>query len=57
MRCLRFYVRGFFWIGPAPYHSDYRCWSRGMDLSFKLLVLAGLAGAFVAAFLLGRAST
>ena len=40
MRCLRFFVLGFLGVGPAPYHGDYRCWSKGSASSFALVALS-----------------
>lgn len=38
MRGLWFWCKGFFWIGPAPYYSDYRWWSAGQCMSAVALV-------------------
>lgn len=38
MRCLGFFIRGFFWVQPAPRHRDWVCYQRGGDTSAWILI-------------------
>src|SRR5262245_10130676 len=54
MRCLRFFVRGFFGIRPWPYHRDGQCWLRGRLSGAWALISAIPVLLIGAGFVLGR---
>lgn len=49
------FIRGFFWIHPAPYHRAFHQWVSGMSASCTLILLAVPVAIFAAGFFVGRA--
>lgn len=47
------FVRGFFWIGPAPYHDAYRRWSCGQEASCWIILSLIPIGIFMGGFVAG----
>jgi hypothetical protein len=54
-RCIVFFLRGLLWRWPVPYHRDYRCWSKGQDTAFVLILIGILIGWAVFGWLVGNA--
>lgn len=54
MRKLKWFLRGFFWMRPAPYHDDFRQWSLGQGTFLSLGFLSIPVAIFAAGFYVGR---
>lgn len=54
MRCLGFWLRGFFWMGKWPYHSDGRCWNQGQRASACVILASIPLSIFGLGFIAGR---
>lgn len=51
-RCVEYFVRGFFWIGPRPFYHDFRCWTKGNGWSLVVILTAFVVGSYGLAFVL-----
>ena len=54
LRCLRFFLQGMLFIGPAPYFSDGRCWSRGAGTTVTAIAISIPVAIFAAGVIIGR---
>jgi hypothetical protein len=48
------FIRGFFWVKPAPFHAMWAVWSNGQMVSCSLILLSIPVVIFTAGFLVGR---
>lgn len=48
------FIRGFFWVQPAPHHRAFHQWMRGKSTSCTLMLLTIPVTIFAAGFYAGR---